>query len=128
MSELIQEEKYISYENFIPNWTELIEEMSEKGIEKSLLHRMSYASERGYNFNNCRQCLVGEGYKGNDNYVGFQFNGKELNEKKCDTCTTMCAMPASNALTYGEKAFDLFKRNFYDHMIDAHPDLMVKRD
>jgi len=127
MSELIQEEKFISYENFIPNWTELVKEMDEKGIEGT--QRMIYADNNGYKYSSCKQCLVGEGHKGNVNYVGGVsiITGKD-SKKGCKTCTHMSTMPASSALTYGGHIFDSFKRTFYDHMIDTHPDLMVKRD
>jgi len=121
MSELIQEEKYISYENFIPNWTELVKEMDEKGISPEPEIRIAYAKEKGYNYMDGKQCLVGEGHKGNREYAN------PYEEKHCNDCKIMSFKLASNATT-GGIAFDSFKRTFYDHMIDTHPDLMVKRD
>jgi len=120
MSELVQEEKFISYDNFIPNWTELIKEMDELGLEQHQSIRVNYARDKGYNYTDGRQCLVGEGHKGSGEYANS-------NEKKyCGNCKSLSLGFASVATTGGNH-FDSFKRTFYDHMIDVHPDLMVKR-
>ncbi len=121
MSELIQEEKFISYENFIPNWTELVKEMDEKGIERHQSIRVNYAREKGYNYTDGKQCLVGEGHKGSRDYAN------PYEKEYCEDCKVMSISLASSATTGGEH-FDNFKRTFYDHMIDVHPDLMLKRD
>lgn len=121
MSELIQEEKFISYDNFIPNWTELVKEMDELGIARDTNTRVNYAKEKGYNYIDGRQCLVGEGHKGSREYAN------PYEDKHCDDCKTLSFKLASKAMS-GGTAFDTFKRTFYDHMIDDHPDLMIKRD
>ncbi len=119
--EQIEEEKYISYENFIPNWTELVKEMDELGLAQNPSIRVPYAREKGYNYIDGRQCLVGEGHKGNRDYANPYGNSY------CEDCWNLSIKLASGA-TKGGKFFDEFKRTFYDHMIDTHPDLMVKRD
>jgi len=121
MSELIQEEKFISYENFIPNWTELVKEMDKLGLARDTNTRVNYAREKGYEYIDGKQCLVGEGHKGKRDYAN------PYEKKYCDDCKVMSFRLASNATT-GGIAFDTFKRTFYDHMIDVHQDLMIKRD
>jgi len=104
--------EYITLEQFIPNWTEMIEEMDEKKIIAGWINRFNYAKQRGLDFQQPKCCLVGEGHK-NHNY-------------KCDECKQFMTHPASQALCYGSGVFQAFKLDLFTHMLEAHPQLMIK--
>jgi len=141
MSELIHKVNYISFEEFIPNWTEIVKEMDEKEIgkeykdkvnfNKSLRdqkdfrflgeERVHYARDKGLNYMVGNQCLVGEGHKGNGDYSGVDPN------KKCDTCKETSYRDAYEAMSIGGEYFNDFKHALYNHTMLEHPDLLVKQ-
>lgn len=141
MSELIHKVNYISFEEFIPDWTEMVKEMDEKEIGKEYKNkvnfnksirnqkdfrflgeeRVHYAKDKGLNYMHGNQCLVGEGHKGNGDYSGFDPN------KKCDTCKQTSYRDAYEAMAIGGEYFNDFKHAFYNHTMLEHPDLLVKQ-
>ena len=116
--ELIQEEKieYITLEQFIPNWTEIIKEMDEKGIPNIGTIRGVYCASHGLSYNSHKFCLVGEAHKNNDDYL--------LN--LCQHCSDAALLPASNAVTQGKETFQNFKLELFTHMLETHQELMMK--
>jgi len=118
--------EYITLEQFIPNWTEMIEEMDEKGIQNDESRgiigqkRFDYAKFHGLNYEDTKSCLVGEGHHYNNGYAdGFT-------DKRCMKCYNFCIHSASSALDNGGKIFQAFKLDLFTHMLEAHPQLMIK--
>jgi len=135
-----EQKKFIEFENFIVNWTQLVKEMDEQKIGgmrlikearkaynpskieicprsiNNLHHvRKLYCRKQGYNFMDTSCCLVGEGHRGNNNYCN------------CLKCKDLAGYDhAGIALTLGGNYFLEFKREFYNHMIEKHSSLMVK--
>ena len=128
MSELIKIQKieYITLEQFIPNWTEMIEEMDVMCVvdkrdlffhklETKNYHRIKYAKGHGFDYMNPQVCLVGEAHH-NNNYW-------------CRECGHLCGFAdAGNALCSGKEVFKEFKVKLFTHMLEAHSELMIKHD
>jgi len=74
MSELIQESKYITVQEFMPKWTALKEKIGDKA--------MFITDERkaGLDYFDCSQCLIGEAHGGNGNY------SDKLSKDYCSDC------------------------------------------
>jgi len=104
--------EYITLEQFIPNWTEMIEEMDERKTDVNWFTRFHYARVRGLDFQQPKCCLVGEGHK-NHHY-------------ECYECEEFMTMPAGEAITQGKQTFQAFKLDLFTHMLEAHPQLMIK--
>lgn len=141
MSEVIQKPKFISVEEFLPQWTSMVKEMDEKEIGKEYknkvnfnksLHnqkdfrllgeeRVRYARGEGLNYMHGNQCLVGEGHKGNGDYAGID------PDKKCDTCKETSYRDAYEAISIGGEYFNDFKHALYNHTMLEHSSLLVKQ-
>ncbi len=124
MSELIQESKYITVQEFMPVWTE-IKEKAGDGLMKANIE-----IEKGMDFFDCKKCLVGEAYGGGtDDYA--------RNDKAsfCATCSN-CAMGTGdrrmkpNAMSRHDtvREFYQFKQYLYDHFMEAHPENLLRRN
>ena len=76
--------EYITLDQFIPNWTEMIEEMDEKNITD----RISYARDHDLSYSNPNQCLVGESWK-------FDSEGWKFIDSTpgCIKCIEFCRSP-----------------------------------
>jgi len=120
MSELIQEEKqeFISYENFIPQWTSIIEEMDFKGIKTEAHTRELYFMERGFDYMDGKSCLVGEAHKG---YGGYS---ESFNDDFCKDCQTLSYKSSFVGYTNGGVIFESFKHDLYYHMLEQHQEEM----
>jgi len=115
--ELEQESEFISIENFITNWTEMVESLDTADVKG--LDRVIVAKVKGLDYMEHKFCLVGEGYGNNANYAG-------IGTGHCIKCRDMALGPASAALTNGGETFKEFKKQLYDHMIESHPEKMRK--
>jgi len=118
--------EYITLEQFIPNWTEMIEEMDEKnlpsGIDGVILDeshpRVEYAQSQGLDYGTPKSCLVGEANHHSDDY---KYNSS------CNICSNLCTYHhAGQALRLGHKTFQSFKLDLFTHMLEAHTQLMIK--
>jgi len=121
MSELIQESKYITVQEFMPIWTELKEKVGDgrmpSGIEE----------EKGMDFFDCKKCLVGEAYGGNDDFA------RKSKGNYCATCFN-CAMGSGeqrmrlNAMSRHDtvREFYKFKQYLYDHFMETHPEKLLR--
>ena len=116
---LIQKIQYITLEQFIPNWTEVIEEMDKKNILGIIRH--DYALEKGLNYSNTKFCLVGESHHNNRDY-----SQGCMGEDGCPTCFTFAIHPANDAIEHGKETFQNFKLELFTHMLEAHTELMIK--
>lgn len=118
MSEFVELIKleYITLEQFIPNWTEIIKEMDEYKIPSLGCRRIKYAENKGLSFNSYKYCLVGEGYKNDDIYL----------RTYCSYCSEAALNSASSALAEGKETFQNFKLDLFTHMLETHSELMIK--
>jgi len=141
MSEVVQKPKFISFKEFLPQWTEVVKEMDEKEIGKEYKDkinfkkeirdqpafgalgniRIAYSKERGLNFMNGGCCLVGEGHKGDSSYASSH------SSKLCFTCREMSYGDAFVAMNIGGEHFNDFKHALYNHTMLEHPSLLVKQ-
>ena len=114
--------EYITLEQFIPNWTEMIKEMDEKGIKNGSTDyvRFEYARTNGLDYENTNCCLVGEAHHSNNDYADAE------KEKRCIKCYDYCIHSASSALDQGKETFQAFKLDLFTHMLETHPQLMIK--
>jgi len=116
--------EYITLDQFIPNWTEIIEEMDEMRIidnecYSSQNKRSQYAGVRGLEFGNCKFCLVGEAHHNSNDYASD-------GDHDCKKCCRFCGSLAWDALVTGEKTFQNFKLDLFTHMLEAHSELMIR--
>ena len=115
--ELIKKIEYITLEQFIPNWTEMVEEMDENNIRE--LDRMDYAEKKGLRYTEHRFCLVGEAYHNNKEYA---FG--ELDKGCCFTCRDFSIYPASKAMDEGKETSQNFKLKLFTHMLEPLPNIL----
>ena len=111
----VQESEFISLNDFITNWTEVIEEMDRDHITHA---RSIEARKKGLNFTNGKYCLVGEAHHNDDSY---------RNVGACSICNEWCVERAFEALLRGGKVFKEFKETLYNHMIQEHPEKMRRQ-
>ena len=115
--ELIQKIEYITLEQFIPNWTEIIKEMDEKNIKDE---RIEYCDVNGLEYWNHKSCLVGEAHHNNREYAN------NYGTIGCLTCNSFSLCPASSALKKGKETFQNFKLELFTHMLEVHTELMIR--
>ena len=127
MSELIQESKYITVQEFMPKWTALKEKIGDGRM--SMFQEM----EVGLDYIDCSQCLVGEAHGGNGDY------SDKLNKDYCSECfwTAMGGkelkvgkdsdVPSTYARSKTVREFYQFKQYVYDHMMQAHPEKLLRK-
>jgi len=111
--------EYITLDQFIPNWTEIIEEMDEKNMDRQ--ERRSLHHSKGFDFMDCNHCLVGEAHHNKDDYSELV-----MQDQFCPPCGYFCNKPARQAIDQGHKTFQNFKLDLFTHMLEAHTELMIK--
>jgi len=78
--------------------------------------RNYYAEQQGLEYMSTKTCLVGEAHHYHANYYN-----------NCLKCENMCgANYAGIAMCNGGKTFQAFKLDLFTHMLEAHPQLMIK--
>jgi len=94
----------------------MIEEMDEKKIKDNHDNkRWDYAKTNGLAFGFCNSCLVGEANHNSGKYT-----------HTCAECCRFCQIPAFEGLSKGGETFQAFKLDLFTHMLEAHPQLMIK--
>lgn len=119
MSELIQESKYITVDEFIPKWTDIVER-GEKIPD-------SRASGSELSITTTNTCLVGEAYglkPWTNNYTDKRGNNY------CSKCKGI-SMGGINGVTFVDatenlKNLYIFKQGLYDHFMEAHPKNLLR--
>jgi len=119
MSQLIQESKYITVQEFLPKWTDFMESHERRA------HYVIIQQEHGLDIMSCRSCLLGESY-------GF---GADVarNLSNCDQCHKLAvgreqvkginfSMAIDNL-----KNFYIFKQGLYDHFMVNHPERLERK-
>ncbi len=114
-TEQIQESEFISLNDFITNWTEVVEEMDRDHV---LHYRSTEARKKGLNFSDGKYCLVGEAHHNDDSYRGVEL---------CSICEEWCVLQAFEAISRGGEVFKKFKETLYNHMIQEHPEKMRRQ-
>jgi len=121
MSELIQESKYITVDEFIPKWTDLIESGGKIPDNSSFVNS-------DISLITTNTCLVGEAYglkPWKNNYTDKEGNNF------CERCKGI-SMGGINGVTFYDATKNLknlyvFKQGLYDHFRDAHPENLLRR-
>lgn len=113
MSELIQVEKYITLQDFLPEWTKFKEKIGDKPIRRNM--------DDVLDIGDGRFCMVGEAYEFTNNYW------LRNNSKYCKTCTDFSLGSCCMSVNHSVRDFYIGKEKLYNHMIEAHPELMVKQ-
>lgn len=117
MSELIQESKYITVQEFMPQWTDLKEKFGDNPIERSA------SAGKGLDISKGDRCMIGEahGFEGAPHYGGC---------KKCHfTSYGISMLKESTAInaSYGTlKDFYKFKETLYNHFMEKHPEKLLR--
>jgi len=119
MSQLIQESKYITVQEFLPKWTDFMESHERRA------HYTIVQQEHGLDIMSCRRCLLGESY-------GF---GEDVasNLVNCGQCHKFAVGYAKiNGLNYLDATFNLknfytFKQGLYDHFMTSHPERLERK-
>lgn len=106
---LIQVEKYISLQDFLPKWTELKESVGDKPIGRG---------KNALDIGNGKLCMVGEAYEFTKDYWMLD------NSKYCKVCTDFSLGNSIYCIQGSVRDFYLQKEKLYNHMIEAHPELM----
>ena len=91
--------------------------MDEKEIIPYGFRRLKYAKNKDLDYNTHKFCLVGEGHKNNDDFTHINH---------CQNCCDFALGPASEAMNEGKETFQNFKLDLFTHMLEAHPELMIK--
>lgn len=121
MSELIQESKYITVDEFIPKWTALIESGGKIPDNKSL-------DNSDISLTTTNTCLVGEAY-------GLKPWTNNYTDKRGDNFCERCkgiSMGGINGVTFVDATENLknlykFKQGLYDHFMEAHPENLLRK-
>jgi len=125
MSELIQESKYITVDEFMPKWTDIVE-------GGKVIPNTSYIMDDSneISLTKTNSCLVGEAHglkPWKNNYtdnLGDNFCGKckriSLGE---DVVNGVNFYDAVRSLKY----LYTFKQGVYDHFMEAHPEKLLRK-
>ncbi len=123
MSELIQESKYITVDEFIPKWTDVVE--GGKKISND------YSVDNPHiSLTTTNTCLVGEAYglkPWKNNYTDKE------GENYCDRCKHISMGSGINGMSFVDatknlKNLYIFKQGLYDHFMEAHPKNLLRRN
>jgi len=121
MSELIQESKYITVQEFMPKWTIAKEEVGDTPLHFPRDSDIEYISSKS--------CLVGEAHGFSDSYTWIPQMGG------CDTCSSFSHTQWGHGATKSAQAgvngtlrdFYTFKETLYNHFMEAHPEKLLRK-
>jgi len=115
MSELIQESKYITVQEFLPQWSDLVERFINPTYSQQL--------EKGLDIWNPKYCLVSE---------AWDFNRK-FGTEKCIKCSNYATgLEKINGIWYHQaienlRDFYTFKQGLYEHFMESHQEILLKK-
>ena len=126
MSQLIQEDKYITVDEFMPKWTQAQEIKEEKDVNAQI----DFEKENGICITDGTCCMIGEIHGGDEDYDNcddcYKFSfGRYPHEKFVGFGGNMSdAIYAHNALL---REFYQFKEKVYNHFMEAHPEKLLRK-
>jgi len=97
--------EYITLEQFIPNWTKVSLQLIFEGKKH---HNELDLCSMNY-------CLVGEAHNFSRDY-----------SHKCDECYNLAFDACDLVWCKNYERFENFKLDLFTHMLEAHPELMIK--
>lgn len=118
MSELIQESKYITVQEFLPKWTDFMESHTSRAKYTIVQQHNGLDISRG------RSCLVGEAHGFGENAIGGS---------NCRTCHNLAVGHKKiNDVSYLDaieslRNFYTFKQGLYDHFVQTHPEKLERK-
>jgi len=105
--------QYIKLDDFIPLWSDLIEEFEEKQLSDQ--ERNSLSNTRELDINKSKSCLVGEAHHFSNDYVD-----------DCRICEVFSWRDAVS--TYlGSKSISDFKLKLFTHFLETHPEEVMRK-
>ena len=102
--------EYITLEQFIPNWTKHSRDLIFKGKKKN--HKLNLVDGS--------RCMVGEAHSFCSDYWVTN------NESYCSDCEDFSYSATQLLDCKNYEKFDNFKLDLFTHMLEAHPQLMIK--
>ncbi len=119
MSELIQESKYITVQEFMPKWTALKEKIGDN-------HILSCdEAEAGVRYIDATMCLIGEAHQfDKDRHYGGCKICNDFSYAEDMYSSLSRATVAKNGTV---REFYQFKEDVYNHFMQAHPEKLLRK-